>query len=410
MQANKTHWPSLLILIVLGLSALFFLSISFALGMLSLIDLVNESSDAASKMITAFAAFVEFIFSIACGWFVLQKTMNRESAEKTTGIPFAVLPVMLTPVVVIAFAAIGGLTIYSSINLLTWFVLPTTSMFVIILPILFFLSIGSNGLEAGPRWRAWGIAGLGLTISPLVMITVELGILLVFFIGLIIFLVFQPEKLAEITELSNLLNQQPSDEVAVALLAPYITNPAVIGMALGYIALLVPMVEEVLKPLAVWIFGRSIQKPSQGFVLGLLSGGAFALLESLNASADSSATWNVVTAARAGTSLLHITMTGLMGYAIVGAFQQKKIGRLFGTYFAVVLIHGIWNACAAAAGFSILGEMVGRPEWLTTFLPASLCGLSVLGIGMFAILIAANRKIKLDELPVPTPLAAEEKE
>ena len=42
----------------------------------------------------------------------------------------------------------------------------------------------------------------------------------------------------------------------------------------------------------------------------------------------------------------------------------------------------------------MVGEYIGKPEWLFNIIPAMLCGMSVLGIGMFAVLIAANRKLR----------------
>jgi len=162
---------------------------------------------------------------------------------------------------------------------------------------------------------------------------------------------------------------------------------------------IVPLIEELFKPLGVWLFGFQIETPTQGFVLGLLSGAAFALFESLNASADGSMSWGAIVTARAGTSLLHMTASGIVGWGIVSAFKEKRYGRLVGAYFAAVLIHGIWNASAAGTGISALGETIGKPEWLT-FAPALVCGLLVLAIGMFAVLIASNRKLRETKVEV----------
>ena len=67
--------------------------------------------------------------------------------------------------------------------------------------------------------------------------------------------------------------------------------------------------------------------------------------------------------------------------------------RFFGAYFSAVAIHGIWNACVVGAGLSTLGESIGKPEWLFNIVPAVLCGMTVLGIGMFVVLVASNRKL-----------------
>ncbi len=109
------------------------------------------------------------------------------------------------------------------------------------------------------------------------------------------------------------------------MVGPYLSNPAVIATILSYIALIVPLIEELLKPLAVWIFATKIESPAQGFAMGVLCGAAFALIESLNASADGTATWPFIVGIRAGTGLLHMTTSGLVGWGIVSAVREKHI-------------------------------------------------------------------------------------
>jgi hypothetical protein len=397
MQSRKTHWSSILIFSVLGVGAMGFISIAAISSIVSVTRLIEDNAEAAGNMTFALASFIETIIVILCAWFVLQKTMGKESAEASSRIPFGVLPVVIIPFIVFLLASIGGLTVFTSINILSWLVLPVISIFVIILPILFFIGLGAKNIELGPRWRTFGVFGLGLTLGPFTMILLEVGILLFALVGLVIYLAFNPEQAVAMQEFANLLNMQSSEEAVQEMLLPYLTNPMLITSALVYISLLVPLIEELLKPLAVWLFAKNIDKPSQGFALGLLSGGAFALLESLNASADSSPTWIVVVLARIGTSLLHISTTGLMGYAIVAAFQKKKIMRLFAIYILVVLMHGLWNASAVAAGFSALGIEIGKPQWMFTIFPSAIAGLLILIIGMFIVLIASNRKVIMEE-------------
>ena len=87
-------------------------------------------------------------------------------------------------------------------------------------------------------------------------------------------------------------------------------------------------------------------------------------------------------------------------------FKKKKAGRFFAAYFSAVAIHGIWNACAVGAGISTIGELIGKPEWLFNIIPAAIGGMAVLGIGMFAVLIASNRKLR--SVSVNLPIAPSE--
>jgi hypothetical protein len=202
-------------------------------------------------------------------------------------------------------------------------------------------------------------------------------------------------------EISRQINQGISEQAAVELLSPYITKPATLASIFLYLSLIVPLIEEMIKPLAVWFFAGRLNTPANGFALGMLSGGAFALIESMNVSGNGSAAWFVIVAVRAATSLLHMTTSGLMGFAIVQLVQERKVVRFIATFLAAAALHGIWNACAAGTALATIGEDVGRPEWLLN-LPAALCGIAVLATGMFAVLIAANRKVR----PPSTSLAA----
>lgn len=66
-------------------------------------------------------------------------------------------------------------------------------------------------------------------------------------------------------------------------------------------------------------------------------------------------------------------------------------------------LHGLWNACAVGAGISTIGTFIGKPEWMFNILPAVLCGMSVMILGMFAVLLASNRKLQIAAQPAAAP-------
>jgi hypothetical protein len=395
MQKNKTHLPSLSILIVLGLSVVFVLLITLGLGVNSIISLFTEGGDPAGQMISAVAFGFEALILLICSWFVLQKTWGREQAGTPYKFPFA--DWLIIPIIgmVISSVAIGGVVAYTEIAWLIWIMLPVLTVLVIVLPIWLLFGIGTKGIELGPRWRVFGMLGLSMTVGPVIMIVLE-GVLLlgIIIVGVVVIAVQQPALFQELVNLGRILKQETNEEVFLKLLAPYISNPLVIATLIGYIAIAVPLMEELFKPLAVWIFARKIESPAQGFAMGLLSGAAFALIESLNASGDGTVSWPIIVSVRAGTSLLHMTASGLVGWGIASAFREKRPARFFAAYFSAVAIHGIWNACAVGAGLSSVGEFIGKPEWLFNIIPAALGGMFVLGVGMFAVLIASNRKLR----------------
>lgn len=398
MQSNKTHLASVLTLIVLVLAILFMLSISVILGVGSIISLFSGEAAPASGMIASGAFAFQSVVLAACGWFVLEKARGRDTADLSFRFPFALWQIL--PVFGVFFFGIilgGGITL-TEIPWLGWLTLPLLSILVIALPIWMFYGLGSNGIEAGPRWRFFATFGLSMTIAPLVMVIIETIVLIgVVVVAAVYLAVSQPNLFDELSSLTQVLANETNPDILLTRLSPYLANPVLIGTVIGYIAVLVPLIEELLKPLAVWLFAWKIESPTQGFVLGMLSGAAFGLFESLNASADGSVSWSVIVIARAGTSLLHMMTSGLVGWGILSAVKEKKYRRFAAAYFTSVLVHGIWNAAAAGAGLSAIGESIGRPEWLFNYAPALLCGLIVMAIGMFAVLTASNRKLRSSE-------------
>lgn len=405
MQTKKTQWSSLLILLIFCISILFLFLIVSIMGISSLIDLFNGNGDPAAEMIGAMAFGFVSILLIGCGWVVLQKAKNREQADMPFVQPFADWHLIAVIGLALVSVTMGGLAAYTEIPWLGWLVLPVTTILVIVPPIWLLVGYGSRGLAAGSRWRVFAIFGLGITIGPAIMIVLELTALAgIIVVAAALLAILEPATFQDMMRLADIVQTETNQDVLLNLLAPYISNPIVIATGIGYIAIIVPLIEELLKPLAVWIFATQIESPSQGFVMGLLSGAAFALIESLNASSDGTMTWPLIVSIRAGTSILHITASGLVGWGIVSAFKEKRIGRFFAAYFSAVLIHGIWNASAIGTGIAAIGESIGRPEWLFNFVPAFICGLLVMGVGMFAVLLASNRKLR----NVSKPLIIEE--
>ncbi len=395
MQTKKTHWASILTLLIFGTSIFFLLLIVTILGISSLIDLINNNGDPVVAMIGAASFGFVIVLLLVCGWFVLQKAMGHEQADHPFILPFASWH--LIPVIGLAFAGIlaGGIAAYTEITWLGWLVMPAATILVIVPPIWLIFGYGSRGLEAGPRWRVFASFGIGMTIGPAIMIVLEMITLLgIIVAGIALLAILNPDTLQDVMRLAEIIQSETNETVLLNTLAPYISNPFMITAGIGYIAVLVPFIEELLKPLAVWLFANKIESPSQGFVMGLVSGAAFALVESLNASADGTMSWPVIVSVRAGTSILHMTATGLVGWGIVSMFKEKRYGRFTAAYFSAVLIHGIWNASAAGAGISAVGESIGKPEWLLKFVPALISGLLVLGAGMLVVLIASNRALR----------------
>lgn len=391
---QKNIWYLYLMLICTGFGAASLLTAAVGMGLNSIYKLFMEDIDPAGSMILAAAFGVEFLILSACFVFIYQKAADSVQADRPIRQAFHAWQVALAVSIMLAAVGIGAWVTLAGINWLSWLVLPPLTLLVILPPIWVFLGLGSGGQDLGPRWQVAGILSIGMTAGPLLMIVLEMVILLIMIAGgAVLIAVTDGELLRQLGRIAASLEGQSDPQVILSAVGPYLKSPVFIGAVLSYIAVIVPLIEELLKPLAVWFFARTFSSSSQGFAMGMLSGAAFAMLESLSASGDGSSTWPVIVSVRAGTSLLHITASGLVGWGITRAFMEKKPSRFFSAYLAAVLIHGIWNACAVGAGFSSIGQFIGSPQWAINLLPAAVGGMFILGLGMFVILLAAKRKL-----------------
>jgi hypothetical protein len=406
MQNQKTHWPSILILlcIIPGLG-IFFLS-AVGLSIDSLVVLITHGGDPVGSMIAAAATGFEGSILAIATWIVFQKTRGRPEAELSTWHPITGRQILIALMIIGLSISIGTAVSLTSKPLLSWLFLPAMTIFVIVSPIWILSGWGTTHLNLGPRWRVWSIIGLGMTVGPLIMISIEIIIGLIFVISAAVFLATQPGMANEIQRLAATIDPQTNPEQILEQLMPLIMNPGVVAAILGYIALFVPLVEELFKPFGIWLFIRKIESPAQGFALGVLCGAAYALVESLGVSGQGGTNWAVVVGLRAGTSLLHITTTGLMGWAIISTWTEKRLLRLPVIYMLTVLIHGIWNASAIGVGFAVISNQYVNSDWLITIAFAAVCGMATLGVGLLALLIISNRKMRNIALPVSSTAQA----
>jgi hypothetical protein len=163
--------------------------------------------------------------------------------------------------------------------------------------------------------------------------------------------------------------------------------------ALLYIAVIVPAVEELLKPLGVWLLAGRLDSPAQGFTLGALSGAAYGLIETIGVSGQAEE-WASLLFSRIGTGLLHITTSALVGAAIATAWRERRYLHLLGTYFLAVLLHGLWNTSAVLFTFSTVAELSNQPGRLSTLQPVWIVAMSVLAVILFVILLLSNRRMQ----------------
>ena len=345
-----------------------------------------------------FVAFgFEAIVLILAAFFAFQKTLEKPAADRKTSLTVSRWQMLLIVIAAGLSILVGNWV--SGIETVNWLVLPILTIPAIVLPLGVLLALGTRNLPLATRWQSWSVLGLGMTLIPLILLVLEIAIAILVFFGVIAYILTQPELAYRLQGISQqILVLGPQSKAARDLLAPLLTKPGVIGMALLYTALFVPAVEELFKPLGVWLLARKLDSPAQGFALGALSGASYALIETIGVSGQGGE-WASLLFTRIGTGLLHITTSALMGAAIVFASRQRRYLRLLGTYMLAVTLHGLWNTSAILYTFSTLAKTLGQTNRLSTIEPITIIALSLLAVGLFVILLRSNHQMQKTLVP-----------
>lgn len=398
MQRSQTHLPSLLGSILFALSGLFLLGMGLLMGFSALFSILTGEPLQAPQTILFLAFSFEAVVLFAAAFFTLQKTLQKPRADQTVSLSLTRLQILVCMLTAAAAILVGSLI--GRTEPVNWLLLPFLTIPAVVLPLGVLLALGARGLPLGSRWQSWTVLGLGMSLTPIVLFVLEVAAAIFVFVGVFAYLALQPELISELEGLfRQVMVLGPESKEALELLSPLLTRPGVIVTALMYIALLVPAIEELLKPLGVWLLAGRLNSTAQGFTLGALSGAGYALIETVGVSGQAGE-WASLLFTRIGTGLLHITTSALVGAAIVLVWREQKYLHLMGTYLLAVLLHGLWNAAAVLYTFSTLAELQGQPGRLSAIQPSLIAVMSLFAAGFLVILITSNRRMRRS-LPAP---------
>lgn len=286
-----------------------------------------------------------------------------------------------------------------------WYV-PFLHFLSIALPIYFVIRIAINRLLVGSSQRAWGVFGVGMTLSPLLAVIAEVTMLFFGVLVVAVYLGLNPESMTEIQRLVNQIERAPDLDTLIYQVGPLLKNPLTLFAGLGFLSFLVPLIEETTKSLGVWLVVDRLRFPAQGFAIGALSGAGFALAESLSASLSADDTWALTLSMRAISGSMHMLASGLFGWGIAYARLEKRYIRLLGMMLLAMLLHSVWNAGAV---FSVWGGariMLAMPgvDVLGTIVAAGGMGLLFFMMaGMFVAFFILNRHLRASAAPPSSP-------
>ncbi len=390
------HWPSILQFVcsVLALFALW----GGAVG-LGLIGLIEASEASLSSYLLTAGLILSGVLVLPSLVFSGLRLAGRPiKSSLQLGLFRPTLLIFLLPLILL----VGNWS--ANQNGLGRLILPVAHVLAIGLPVWWIAYLALRRLPMGSLQRRWGVFVSGLILGPALILVLETLALVGFVLIAVLMVSTQPDLLNEWMRLSrNLSGLQTSPQDALNILGPYMNRPGIIFAILAFGAGLVPLIEETLKPIGVWLLAGRNLTPAAGFAAGALSGAGYALFESL-ALSSSTDDWLYLVVARIGTAAVHILTSALTGWALVLAWREKRYLRLGAVYLLAVLIHASWNGLSLLASLGAFADGAADQfqtlflQWLNENISV---GLGLLTIASFAVLLWANHRLAITTHPAP---------
>jgi hypothetical protein len=226
-----------------------------------------------------------------------------------------------------------------------------------VLPAFLFLSLalgsarrGGGAITTRPMIGSltWGgLGGVGVAMALEIMVLLIVGVALTIWLA-----VTDPTILSRL-QAGMLEFQESGDPQRLMDFAQRLMSPLVMVGILGAIGVVVPLLEEMAKGLAVPIValtGRRLAR-LDGFLLGAAAGAGFTLLEGvMNGVLTLSlpGNWALLMTARAGTAAIHCCASGLAGLGWEAVLTERRWARGIGLGLSAAALHGVWNLFAGA--------------------------------------------------------------
>jgi RsiW-degrading membrane proteinase PrsW (M82 family) len=322
-------------------------------------------------------------------------------AAKIHPIKFWHLALLITAWLVIIIVG----TVLESLGSYGWAAAAPFFILGIIIPILTLAWIGIGSLPSGSKRRLWAVYGISMVGSTIAALLLEYLVVGVFLLLFGIAAAFNQQLLTLLNMIKNQITNASSGDIQTLLtnLAPYLTNPLVVLVILVFAAGLAPVIEEAVKPAAIWFLGKRLHSPAEGFLLGALCGAGFATMEGILSASESSQLLAFGLAGRAAASLMHITASGILGWGIASAQLEKRYGRLVLTFLTSISIHGLWNGSVVMAVYGSLRAITQNNQPDLLGIVFVLGGLGVLFLILLTIIIALpliNRRLRHVNMPL----------
>lgn len=361
-HAPEKSWKTILTLAFSALGIIYFLIQALGIGVLWLISLLDPQTGMAENVSNSLLVWSSLLAGVLLVPVLLQSIYQLRGRGLPTWLDtirpaygkFALWVILAWPL-----AILSGWFVAGRPNVAV-FLLGLFNILVAGIPVLWIFTLSQRKLDAGSQTRKWRIFGFSLTVTPLIITLTEILALIVF--GLIagLWMIYRAGTNPALERDLNYLVTQFSNvqdlEIILQLLQPYLMRPTVIFSLLAVMSGIIPLIEEILKPLAIWsLAGRNLTD-REGFVAGLLCGAGFALTENMLyfTGVFYAQDWIFMVIARAGTGVLHMLGSGLVGMGLARIWRSGKWAFMALMTVSAVVFHGVWNALAIGAGIAPL--------------------------------------------------------
>jgi hypothetical protein len=275
-----------------------------------------------------------------------------------------------------------------------WLIMPPLKIFAVVLPLGLIISYLAEKFRPVQPSRTWGLISFSLVLTEPITILLE-GIFIVFFmIGLAVTMDWSQVLGSEAyVYLNRLMVGMNNPDILSRLLTPFLTQPAILFILFVLFSLVVPVIEEIMKPMALWFLNKKEILPRDGFYYGALTGMVFALIESiLGLTGFGADGWVSISIVRLGTGILHVFTSALMGWALTESWHAYRLGKLSLTFLFCVAVHGLWNFLAISISINDLIPMAVNPQQgvIRILFPAILV---LMALGMLLGLLRVGRKL-----------------
>ncbi len=374
---SKKNWQTYLSIGLSALGMVFFLIQALTMGIILLSSLVGGQVDPVQVIpiaLLVWSALLSGVLLLPVFLLSLSQLKGREAPKwLETGRPAVRRAVFWAILIWPAVVALGWWVVGSPQAAI--FLLGPINVLVAGLPVLWVFNAGSWRLRGGSHLRQWRIFGFSLTVMPTLVILVEVAAILILAGVGGLYIAFRmsvdPALERAVTGLFADVAAAGQDvDGILEILEPYFRQPSVLFWAAAVMGGVMPIIEEVVKPIALWPLARAEITAQEGYVGGLLAGAGFALMENILyfTIAVNPEDWLFMAIGRAGTGVLHMLASGLVGWGLVKTWQSGKWGAQALLSLGSFVLHGLWNALALFVGVAPGFILEGEPNFWETML------------------------------------------